>query len=111
MHGEHTADDEMSDNDNGEIGRGVIGTVMMQVLAAMGTCVGDLEVLPKQLTFAALRTALRKATPHGLHYIAARPVGDHYRHEQQMLLAHLNVDEPIDPGARRTLPTHPRGTD
>src|SRR5215510_14573760 len=93
MQGEDTPDDKMPDNDNRKIGRGVIGAVMMQGFTAVGTCVIDLEVLPKQRTFAALGTALREPPPHGMRYIATWPVGDHYRHGKQLVLAQLKVDD------------------
>ena len=46
----------MADDDDGEIGRSVVGTMMVQGLAASRAIVGDLEIAPEQAPLAARRT-------------------------------------------------------
>ena len=42
------ADNHMPDNDDREIGRRVVRTMMMQLFTAMGTLVDDFQVLMKE---------------------------------------------------------------
>src|SRR2546421_3066971 len=71
----------MPDDQHGEIGRRVVGAVVMQNLAACRAGVANLEVLPEQPTLAATGTALRQPTQHRVHKVARRPgyliVSDH----------------------------------
>ncbi len=48
FHGQHQADHHMANNNDGEIGRRVVGALMMQRLAAMGAIVRDLQKAVEQ---------------------------------------------------------------
>ena len=62
LHGEHKADHDVADNDDGEIGRRVVGAMMMQGLAAIGAGIGHLEVAPKHGALAAGGALMRRAS-------------------------------------------------
>jgi len=47
LHHEHPADHDVAHDHDGEIRRRVIGAVMVQLLAALGTGVGHLELAPE----------------------------------------------------------------
>jgi hypothetical protein len=93
-----TTDHEMPNNDDGEVCRGIVGTMVMQSLSAVRTAVIHLQILPEQRSLAALRAVLRKAAAHGLQDGATRPVGDLYGHGPYMALEHSKVHEASDPG-------------
>src|SRR5688500_10003818 len=55
----------MPDNDNGEIGRGVIGAMVMQRLAAICAMVLDLQIAAEHPAFATGRTAKQPSAEEG----------------------------------------------
>src|SRR5439155_17851491 len=71
----------MPDDQDREIGRRVVGAVVMQGLTAHRARVTHLEVPPEQSTLAAAGAALREPTQHRAHEIARRPgylvISDH----------------------------------
>jgi hypothetical protein len=69
---EHQADHDMAHDRNGEIGRGVVGALMVQRLGAMRTVVGDFEVTREHQAHAASRTFERSTPQHGAKN---RPLG------------------------------------
>jgi hypothetical protein len=56
----------MPDHDDDEIGRKVVGAVVMEFFAAFFAVIGDLQKLAEQAAFPAVRAPAKKATPHGL---------------------------------------------
>ena len=52
----------MADDDDGEIGRRVVGAVMVQRLAARGALVGDLEIAAEHGALAASRAGELRAS-------------------------------------------------
>ena len=58
---EHQAHHDVADNDDGEIGRRVVGAVVMQLFAAGGAGVGHLQIAPEHGTAAAGRAAQTRA--------------------------------------------------
>ena len=61
FHGEQQLEHHMADNDDGEIGRGVVGAMVMQRLAAIWALVGDLQIAAEQSSLAAGRAAKQRA--------------------------------------------------
>ena len=57
---------DMTDDDDHEIGGKIVGAVVMQLLAAMRALVGDLQKGAEHAAFAAGRAAAAKAAPHRL---------------------------------------------
>ena len=66
LDGQNEAHHDMAHDDNREVGRRVVGAVMVQGLAAMGTIVRDLEVAAKQGSGTAGRAFQRGAAEEGL---------------------------------------------
>ena len=64
LHGEHQADHDVPDNDDGEIGRRVVGAMMMQLLAAMRAGVGHFQITPEHGPNAASRAFVRGTAQH-----------------------------------------------
>src|SRR5437868_55901 len=59
---QHEPDNDMADNDNGEIGRGVVCALVVQLLPAERTKVVDLEIGAKHLPAAATRAESDKSS-------------------------------------------------
>ena len=57
LHRQHEADDDVADDDDGEIGRSIVGPMVMQRLPAFRTMVRDFEVAPEHGALAASRAA------------------------------------------------------
>ena len=55
----------MAHDDDDEIGRKVVGAVVMEFFAAFFAMIGDLQILAEQAAFPAVRTLATKAAPHG----------------------------------------------
>lgn len=64
------ADDDVADDEHGKVGGGVVGALMMQLFAALGAGVGDLEVAGVERALAARRACLVEAALHGLPGVA-----------------------------------------
>jgi len=65
FHGKHEADHDVADNDDGEVGRRVVGALVMQCLAAIGAGIGDLEITAEHGAGAAGGAAPRRASQQG----------------------------------------------
>ena len=75
LEGEDAPDDEMADDQDGKVGRRVVGAVVVEGLAARGTGVPGLEVAAEQGPLAALGSALDEAAQHGPRQVARRMAG------------------------------------
>src|SRR5690606_22142117 len=62
---QHHPDEDVADDEDGDIGRQVVGAVMVQLLATGGTGIADLEVGAEQLAVAAARAAAAGAPADG----------------------------------------------
>ena len=58
--------DDVADDDDHQVGRKVVGAVMVEFFGARLTAVDHLQEPAEQFSFAAIRTPQRKAAPHGL---------------------------------------------
>jgi hypothetical protein len=54
----------VTDDDNHDIGRKVVGAMMVELLAALFTMIGDLQEAPEQQALSAVRAFSQKAAPH-----------------------------------------------
>src|SRR5262245_6119219 len=62
LHGEHQANHDMADDDDGEIRRRIIGPVMVQRLATSGAGLSHLEIAAEHGAFAASRAGQPRAS-------------------------------------------------
>src|SRR5579883_3003472 len=74
--GEHAGDDDMADDQHGDVGRRVVGALMAQILAACRTARRDFEIGAEQTALAAIRAAPDEAAAHRLAEIARRRGGE-----------------------------------
>lgn len=65
FHHEHQRDQEFADDENREIGRRIVGAVVMKFFAALRTLVRDLQIAPEQSLAAAIRAAQAGTQKHG----------------------------------------------
>jgi len=72
LHGQDGGNDDVAENQDGEIGRRIIGAVMVECLAAARAGVLHLEVAPEERALAAGRAAPQGANQHRPPYIAPR---------------------------------------
>src|SRR5262245_17715369 len=63
--------DDVADDQDDEISRGVIGAMMAELLAADFAAIGNLEERAEQPTLAAMWAATEKAAAHRLHHVAS----------------------------------------
>src|SRR5262245_13049253 len=63
----------MADKEDGEVGRRVVGAMVVQRLAAGGALIAHLEVSGEQLPCSATGAALCQSAPKGLHEVAGWP--------------------------------------
>lgn len=66
FNGEDRRYDGVTDKDDHEIGRKVVGAMMMKTLAALLAMVGDLQEAPEQRALSAIWAFSQKSAPHCL---------------------------------------------